>query len=166
MLLLVFPDWHVGRLVDENVRRHQHRVGIKTEAGHIAMFPGLLLELRHTVEPPERRQATEQPSQLSVSGNHALVEDRAAFRVDAGGDIGSSHLARRSAQLGGILGLSERVQVDDAEDALEVVLQLNPVPNGSEIITKMQIAGRLDAGKNTVHLTYIGGGYRWRWRRL
>jgi hypothetical protein len=43
------------------------------------------------------------------------------------------------------------VQVDDAENALEVVLQLNPVPNGSQIIAEMQIAGRLDAGKNTVH---------------
>jgi hypothetical protein len=44
------------------------------------------------------------------------------------------------------------VQVDDAENALEVVLQLNPVPNGSEIIAEMQVAGRLDAGKDTVHL--------------
>src|SRR5260370_36707719 len=84
MLLLVFADWHVGRLVDEDVRRHQHRVGIKTEAGHISMLASLFLELRHTVEPAERREATEQPSQLGVSGNHALVEDRAPFRVDTG----------------------------------------------------------------------------------
>ncbi len=151
MLLLVFPHWHVARLVDENVRRHQNRVSIKTEAGHISMLSGLLLELCHPIEPAERGQATEQPSQLGVSGDHALVEDRTMFRVDTGGDISSSHLTGRSTQLGGILRLGERVQVDDAEYALEVVLQHNPIANGSEIIAEMQIAGRLDAGKNTVH---------------
>ena len=86
-----------------------------------------------------------------MRGDHALVEDDAALGVDAGGDIGGRHLARRGAQLGGILRLGQRVQVDDAEDALVVVLQRDPVADRAEIIAEMQIAGRLDAGKNAVH---------------
>ena len=54
MLLLVLSDGHVRRLVDEDVRRHEHRVRIKTEARQIALLPRLLLELRHAVEPAER----------------------------------------------------------------------------------------------------------------
>ena len=72
--------------------------------------------------------------------------------IDAGGDIGGRHLARRSAQLVGILRQGQRVQIDDAEDALEVVLQRDPVADRAEIIAEMQIAGGLDAGKNAVHL--------------
>src|SRR5262245_46074444 len=48
------------------------------------------------------------------------------------------------------------MQIDDAEDALIVLLQHDPVANGAEIIAEMQIAGGLDAGENAVHLTSLG----------
>src|SRR5215470_13696377 len=44
------------------------------------------------------------------------------------------------------------MQIDDAEDALKIPLERDPVANVAEIMAKMQIAGGLDAGKNAVHL--------------
>ena len=86
-----------------------------------------------------------------MRADHALVEDDAALGVDAGGDIGGGHLAGRLAQFARVLRQGQRVQVDDAEDAVVIVLQRDPVADRAEIIAEMQIAGRLDAGKNSVH---------------
>src|SRR6516162_11916304 len=88
-----------------------------------------------------------------MSGNHALVEDDTALGIDAGGDVGGRHFARGGAQFGRILRLSERMQVDDAEDAVVVILQRDPVADRPEVIAEMQVAGRLDAGEDAVHWT-------------
>ncbi len=126
MLLLVLADRHMGRLVEQDVGRHQHRIGVEAEPGHLAVLAGLFLELGHPVEPAERGQAAEQPAELGMGADHALVEDDAALGVDAGGDIGGRHLAGRGAQFARVLRQGQRVQVDDAEDALVIVLQLRP----------------------------------------
>src|SRR5437762_8044032 len=86
-----------------------------------------------------------------MRADSALVEDDAALGIDAGGYIGGGHLARRLAQLVGVLRLGQRVQVDNAKDAVVIVLQRDPIADRAEIIAEMQIAGRLDAGKNSVH---------------
>jgi hypothetical protein len=46
-------------------------------------------------------------------------------------------------QLGG-----DRVHVDDAEDAVMLVLQRHELADGAKIVAQMQIAGRLDAGED------------------
>src|SRR5260221_1250603 len=86
-----------------------------------------------------------------MAGHHALVEDDAALGIDAGGDIGRRHLARLRAQLVRVLRQCQRMQVDDAEDAVVVALQRDPVSDGAEIIAEMQIAGGLDAREDAVH---------------
>src|SRR6516225_10454498 len=88
-----------------------------------------------------------------MGGNHALVKDNTAPRVDPRGDVGGRHLTRRGAQLGWILRQGQGVQVDDAENAVVVVLQGDPVADGAEIVAEMQVAGRLNAGKDAVHST-------------
>jgi hypothetical protein len=40
------------------------------------------------------------------------------------------------------------VEIDDAENTFVVVLNLDPVAERSEIIADVEIAGRLDAGKD------------------
>src|SRR5689334_4906009 len=155
MLFLVLADRDVSRLVAENVGRHQHRIGIQAEPGQVAVLARLLLELRHPVEPAERGQTAENPAEFGMRPDHALVEDDAVLGVDAGGDIRGGDLARRMAQLRRVLRLGQRVQIDDAEDALVIVLQRDPVADRAEIIAEMKIAGRLNAGKNAVHRTSI-----------
>ena len=55
-------------------------------------------------------------------------------------------------------GSQEGVQVDHAEDAVMAFgLQVGELLQGAEIIAKVQVPGRLDAGKNALGAG-IGGG--------
>ena len=151
MLLLVLADRHVRRLVEQDVGRHQHRIGVEPEPGIVALLAGLLLELGHAVEPAQGREAAQEPAKLGMARDAALVEDDAAVGIDAGGDVGGGHFVRLGAELKRVLRQRERVQIDDAEDAVEIALEAHPVADRAEIIAEMQVAGRLDAGKDPIH---------------
>ena len=124
VLLLVLADRHVGGPVDQDVGRHQLRIGVEPDRGVLAVLAGLLLELRHAVEPADAGDAVEDPGELGVLGHLALVEDDVRLRVDAGGEEGRGRpRGSASLQLGRILPHGDRVQVDDAVDAVVRVLQ-------------------------------------------
>src|SRR5229473_1564353 len=148
MLLLVFADRDMRRLVQEDVCRHQHRIAIEAEPGHLALLGGLLLELGHPVEPAKRGQAAEQPGELGMGADHALVEDDAALGVDAGRDIGGCDLARRGAQLIGVLRLGQRVH--DYECILCIV--------DLHALTQPQDPDELRAATREVTAAYIAAG--------
>ena len=118
MLLLVLADRHVGRAIDQNVGGHQARIGVKADRCVLAVLAGLLLELRHAVEPAHAGDAIEHPGELGVLGDLALVEDDVLLRIDAAGDESRGHLARRARQFGRVLPHRDRVQIDDAIDAV------------------------------------------------
>ena len=148
MLLLVFADRHMGRAIDQNVGRHQRRIGVKTDRGVLAVLAGLLLELRHPVEPAEAGDAIEHPGKLGMLGHLALIEDDVFRRIDAAGDEGRGDLADGVRQFGRILPHRDRVQIDDAINAVVAVLQFDKALDGAKIVAEMQVAGRLYAGKN------------------
>ena len=75
VLLLVLADRHVGGLVDQDVGRLQHRVGVEAERGILAVLARLLLELGHAVDPAEAGHAVEDPGELGVRGHRRLGED-------------------------------------------------------------------------------------------
>ena len=85
VLELVVAHGHDGRLVDEDVGAHEHRV--REERGRDVLFPvALLLELRHAVEVAHRRHGGEVPRELGVLAHVALHEERAAVEVQPAGD--------------------------------------------------------------------------------
>ena len=87
------------------------------------------------------------------------------LRIDAGCQEHAGDLQDLGAQLGGILVDRDGVQIDDAENTLVVVLDIHPVLERAQIVADVQIAGRLDAGKNACF--HVSGGailYRKRWR--
>ncbi len=86
-----------------------------------------------------------------MARHRRLVEDDAFFRVDPRRQIGGGDLAGVGAQLFRVLRQGQGVQIDDAEDAVVVVLQRHPVADRAEIIAEVQIAGGLHARKNAVH---------------
>jgi len=88
MLLLILTDRDMGCAVDQDVRRHQGRVGIKADGRVLAILAGLLLELGHAVEPAQPGDAIEHPGELGVLGDLALVEHDVPPRIDAAGDVG------------------------------------------------------------------------------
>ena len=148
VLFLVLADRHMGRAIDQNVGRHQRRIGVEPDGGVLAILAGLFLELRHAIEPAEPGDAIEHPGQFGVLGDLALVEHDVFFRIDAAGDERRGHLADGLRQFGRLLPDRDGVQIDDAINAVVAVLQFDKALDGAEIIAEVQVAGRLHAGKN------------------
>src|SRR5947199_9571048 len=86
MLLLVLADRNMGSAIEQNVRRHQHRIIVETYRCILAILARLFLELRHPVQPADPRDAIEYPRQLRMPGHLTLVEHDMLFRIDAAGD--------------------------------------------------------------------------------
>ena len=70
------------------------------------------------------------------------------FGIDAAGDEGRRHFPDARLQFLRLLRQRDRVKIDDAIDAIVGLLQLDEFGDRAEIISKMQIARRLHAGKN------------------
>src|SRR6516164_1523377 len=148
MLLLVFADRDMGGAINQDVGGHQCRIGIEADRSILTVLAGFLLELGHAVEPAEPRHAIEYPSEFGVLGDLALVEYDISFRIDPAGQKGGGDLADRPRQFAGVLPYRNGVQIDDAINAVETVLQLDEALNRAEIIAEMKVAGRLHAGEN------------------
>src|SRR4029077_1679288 len=134
MLLLVFADRHVGCAINQNVGGHQRWISIKTDRSVLAILAGLLFELCHAVEPAEPRHTIENPGELGVFGDLALVEYDILFGIDAAGEKRRGDLADGARQFARILPYGDGVQVDDAIDAIKAILQLDEALDGPEII--------------------------------
>src|SRR5262249_41497500 len=77
----------------------------------------------------------------------ALVKHDVAPGIDAACNEGGRDLAGCARQLNRVLPDRDRMQIDDAVDAIVAILQLNEFDNGAEVIAEMQITGRLYPGK-------------------
>ena len=154
MLLLVLAHGHRVRAVGQNVGRHQHGVDVEPDAGVLAVLAGLLLELRHAVEPAHPRHAVQNPRKLRMGAHLALVENNVLLGIDARRDEGRRDLARRFAQVRRVLPDGDRVQIHDAVDAGVRLLQRHELGDGAQIVAEMEIAGRLNAGKNALRCAH------------
>ena len=135
----------MGGAVDENVRGHQARIGKQAQRGAFAVLAGLVLELRHAVHPADARHAVEDPGKLRMLRNGRLVEDDMLDRIDSRRDERGRDRADLVAQvivheLGG-----DGMQIDDAINAVVVLLQRHEFADGAKIVAEMQVPGRLDA---------------------
>ena len=151
VLALVVAHRHARGAVGGDVGSHQ--VGIHVEAGRrgFAVAAGLVLELRHPVQPAQARDAVENPAQADVRGDGGLREQGATGRVYAAGEQGGGHLQRLRAQPGRVLEAGDGVQVHDAEQALVGVLQGDPLAYGAQVVADGGDAGGLNAGEDAVH---------------
>ena len=117
VLALVVADRHEIGLVEQDVARHQHRV--REQPGRDELVPvGLLLELRHAAQLAVAGDSRQQPGRLGVGHDVALAEDGRALGVEAGREEHRREVERRLAQLRRVVLDGDRVQVDDAEEAV------------------------------------------------
>ncbi len=144
LALVVSHRYGVG-LVEQDVSGHQNRIVQQPHTDRLALTPRLALELGHPVQPAERCHAVEDPGKLRVSRHLRLDKDRGAFGVDSGRQVDGSELTRQPSQFDGVEGHRHRVQVDDAEKVVVLVLGLLPAFYRTEVVTKVQIASRLYA---------------------
>src|SRR5512143_24490 len=147
MLLLIFANGHMCCAIDQDVGGHQVRVDVESDRSIFAVLSGLFLELGHAIEPADTGDATEHPGKFGMLGDLALVKDDVFLRVDAARKERSGHLACGARQFARVLPYRDGVQVDHAIDAVITILQRDELGDRAEIITEMQVAGRLHAGK-------------------
>src|SRR5581483_7431212 len=157
VLALVVADRHRVGLVEEDVARHQPRVGEQAGGDEVPLL-GLVLELRHAPELPVARHGREQPGRLGVRGHVALREHRRALGVEAGGEQHRVQVERALAQVGGVVLDGDRVQVDDAEEGVPLLLRGRVLAEAADQVAEVLVAGRLDAGEDP-HVRPFG---RWR----
>ena len=117
MLPLVVADRHEVGLVEQDVARHQDRVGEEPGRDELLAL-ALVLELRHPAELPVARDRREEPRRLRVRRHVALREHRRPLRVEPGREEQRRQVERPLAQVGRVVVDGDRVEVDDAEERL------------------------------------------------
>src|SRR5437667_450186 len=78
----------------------------------------------------------------------ALDEDGRALRVEAGGEEERGKRERRLAELGRVELDRDRVQVDDAEEGVALLLRRDVLADRADVVAEVLGAGGLDAGED------------------
>ena len=147
MLPLVVADRDDVGLVEQDVAGHQHRVG--EEAGRDELVSvGLVLELGHAAELAVARDGAEQPRGLGVGRHVALREDGRALRIEARREQDRGEVERLLAEVVGVVVDRDRVQVDDAEEALAALLRRRVLAESADQVAEVLVARGLDAGED------------------
>ena len=155
MLPLILPYRHQVRLVEQNVRRHQH--GVSKEAGSdvVCVLLGLLLELRHAAQLTELGIAAQNPAQLRVLGHMALDEHDVLLRVQAAGDILGQLGHGTAAQFRRILADGNGMHIHDAVNAVIFILKSHPVLDRAHIRAERQFTAGLDTTENPLFPYFV-----------
>jgi hypothetical protein len=69
-----------------------------------------------------------------------LHEDYGPVWIDTRGEQAYGHFECAGRELSGAVVLSYRMIVDDAKEALVLVLKANPVAHGTQVVAEMQLA--------------------------
>ena len=87
MLHLVDPHRNHIRLIQQDIRRHQHRVGKEPRIDIVRMLGRLILKLGHAVQLSHVGKAVQNPRQLRMAGYVGLIIDAVLLRVKPGRNI-------------------------------------------------------------------------------
>jgi hypothetical protein len=93
----------------------------------------------------DRSDAGEHPGQLGVPVHVRLHDNGRDAGIDSGGQKKRGDLGDLMAELTGILKGRDGVEVDDAEDALVVVLDADPAFQSAQVVADVEISRRLNA---------------------
>lgn len=118
------------------------------------MHGGLVLELGHAGELPEHGEAVEHPGDLGVLGHMRLDKQGGSLRIDAAGEELGKQLQRLAAQFCGVLAHGDGMLVHHTVDAVILVLKLNPVPHGAQIVAQVNFAAGLNAAENSFAILF------------
>ena len=148
VLALIHANRNEIGLVQQNVCRHQNRIGKQTDIDVVRMLGGFVLELGHAGSLAEHGEAVEHPRQLRMRGHMALDEQNALFRVQTAGNVLRDQFKRCTAKRRRLLPDRNGVLIDHAVNAVVLLLQDWEIADSTQIVTQRQLAGRLHAGEN------------------
>ena len=137
MLLLILAHGHHVAVVDEDIRRHEHRVREQPVVGRDALG-NLLLVGMAALQQPHRRHGGEHPGQLAHLGHIGLQEQHRPLRIQAQRqEIHRLVQAVRPHGLG-VANRGEGMVVGDEVEALMLLLELNVLLDGAEVVAYVQ----------------------------
>ena len=148
MLRLIVAHRNNSGLIEQNIGSHQHRI-LKEPIAYGLLRGGFRFELRHAAQPAHRRDAGQHPGQFAMTGDLRLHHNAGMLRIDSRCQKQRGQLANLCAKFFRLLVNGDSVQIHNAENALVLVLNLDPIADGTQVIADVQIPGRLDAGENT-----------------
>ena len=85
MLLLIRTDRDQVRLIKEDIRSHQRRIGEQARIDVVRVFGGFILKLRHAGELAKLGVTVQNPRQFRMRMDMALHEEQALVYVDPAG---------------------------------------------------------------------------------
>ena len=150
MLALILSHRHQIRLIQQDVRRHQHRVGEQSGGDIVRVLSSLGLELGHAAQLAELGIAAQDPAQLRMLGHMALNKHDVFLGIQTTGNILGQLVDAAPAQGGGILPHGDGMHVHNAVQAVVLILQVHPVFDGTHIGAQRQLSGGLDAAENSL----------------
>ena len=97
---------------------------------------------------PKLVTEAKQPVRLGVRRDVALDEDGRAIGIEPGREQHRREVERRGAQLVGVVLDADRVEVDDAEEALAELLRRDVLAESADVVAEMLLSCWLDAGED------------------
>ncbi len=146
MLLLVFTYRHLMGVIEHNVGCLQDGI-IEQPHAHALLFGRFIFELRHALQPSQRRDAVQQPTAFGMGRNVTLHKQGAFVRINAGGQQDGGQRPRLKVQLNRILRHGDAVQINDTKEVFLLILTGYPIFDGTQIVPYVYIPGWLDAAK-------------------
>ena len=143
MLLLVVADRHLIGLIEQNISGHQHRITEQADVDVVLETGGLVLELGHARQLTHLGVAVEDPAQLGVLRHVRLDENGALLGIDTDRQIEGGRVQTSLAQGSRVLASGDGVQVDDAVEAVELILHVDPLTQGPHVVADGQLTGGL-----------------------
>ncbi len=150
---LVVADGHEVRARHEDVRHLHQRVD--EEARRHALLRllqrfHLRLQRRVALQAAERQVPRQQHRQLGVLRHLALDDEVIALRVEPDGQPVERHLPHGPPHVLDVIDVVRHLVVGDEEEALVLVLQLEPLLERAGIVSEVQRARRPDAGEDAL----------------
>jgi len=178
VLLLVAPDGYAqarlgGGVVSEDVGRLQDRVVEQARVGRESLIDFLLVR-DPFFETAGGQKREKDPRQLRDLRHVRLHEERGLVGVEAQREVVERHVQRVTAQRLGVLHGRQRMVVDDeVERFVGLLLELDVLADGAEVVAQVQLPGRLNAaGDDGLRVgargfgrgsSRVGGGRHRRW---
>jgi myo-inositol-1(or 4)-monophosphatase len=150
VLNLILTNRYQLGTIQQNVRRLQYRV-IQQTRGNTFLSACLFLELSLPLQLAQWSERVEYPRQLGMFLHPRLYEQRAFRGIESSCQQRQSHVGGSCAQISRLVRHRDGVIVYDAEERLVFVLQINPVFDGSEVVSDVQRAGGLNAAEDAGH---------------
>ena len=137
MLLLVAPDGHDIRIINQNIGRHQHRIRQQAVIRRKAARDFVLV----TVAPfqqAHRRDGGENPGKLRHLRHIGLPEQKRPFRVQTAGQKIQRHVPRVAPPLLRVEERRHRMIIGDEIKGLALLLQLDGRLHHAKVVSQVQ----------------------------